>query len=90
MESNANYYSASKDIAARINIIGQRYVTKDGRYILSSHDLMAVEFKPEEYVNGLDVKMLTEDEADRLISENGRRFDNPIVESDEREEEEQK
>lgn len=66
-------YLASEDIARRARCIDSSYRTKDGRFIISEKSLRDFSFRmtPEEYVTGLDVEMITEEEAQRLIAEGG-------------------
>lgn len=65
-------FSASADIARRTGVINTCYRTKDGRFILSENDLSPIRLVmlPDEYVNGLDVIKVTDEEAKRLIAEN--------------------
>jgi len=71
----SDYYTASEDLARRACLIGKRYKTADGRYILSTKDLMNIRFSAEEYVNGIDVVQVTEQEAQALIQANGYKLD---------------
>jgi len=64
-------FLASAEIARRAGVITTNYRTKDGRYIVSEKALRALSIMPEEYVNGLDVEIISEAEAERLIAENG-------------------
>lgn len=63
-------FLASAEIAKRINMEQSRYRTPDGKYILSEHDIRMLRFKmtPEEYIKGIDAKIITEKEADALIA----------------------
>lgn len=61
----------SEDIARRSGMIGQRYMTKDGRYILSDRDLRSLRLEPQEYINGIDAVTLSRDEAKTAIAEGG-------------------
>lgn len=65
------YFSVSEDIARRSGMIGQRYMTKDGRYILSDRDLRSLRLEPQEYINGIDAVALSRDEAKTAIAEGG-------------------
>lgn len=62
-------FLASAEIAGRIGVIESRYRVPDGRYILSERDLRTYRFSmtPEEFVNGLDVEILTDKQLNRLI-----------------------
>lgn len=66
-----NFYLASKDVAERTGYASVRYVAPDGRYVLSSRDLRFVRMTAEEYAKGLDVEMISSEEADRLIALGG-------------------
>lgn len=67
-------FSASAEIAERARLTEVRYMTTDGRYILTDKDLARLNLTPEEYVSGIDVILLTEEEAGRLIAEGGFKF----------------
>lgn len=66
-------YLASEDIATRAYVIDTAYRTKNGRYIISENALRDFRFRmtPEEYVTGLDVELISREEAKRLQAENG-------------------
>lgn len=64
-------FSVSADIAERTGLTEVRYRTEDGRYILTDKDLARLTLTPEEYMHGIDVILLTEEEAGRLIAEGG-------------------
>lgn len=70
METTVNLYLASKSVAERTGFINQRYVTKDGKYIVNDRDLRNVRLTPEEYVSGLDITPITQEESRRLQKEN--------------------
>lgn len=72
-------YAASADIARRAGVISSSYRTADGRFILSEHDLRSVRFSmtPEEYVTGLDVEIVSEEEAKTLIRDGGYQIGEP-------------
>lgn len=69
-------FLASADVARRAGAIDTSYRAKDGRFILSEKALRGVrmQMKPEEYVSGLDVELISEQEAERLIAENGYQY----------------
>ena len=71
MENPAQIYLASKSVAEQICFISQRYVTRDGKYIVSRRDLRNVRVNVGEKENGLDVFPITKEEAQRMIAENG-------------------
>lgn len=66
-------FLASVDVARRAGVTGTNYRVKDGRYVISEKSLrsLRMNLKPEEYVNGLDVELVSESEALRLIKEAG-------------------
>lgn len=66
-------YSASADVAERAQCIESSYRTADGRYIISEKTLRDLRFQmtAEEFVTGVDVIIVTKDEAERLIKEGG-------------------
>lgn len=66
-------FSVSEDIAKRAGLYGLRYMTVDGRVLLSEADLRRVRLEPSEYVNGMDAVEVTAEEANNLIAENGYR-----------------
>lgn len=74
------YFSVSEDIARRSGMIGQRYMTKGGRYILSDRDLRSLRLEPLEYIHGIDVEMLSRDEAKTAIAEGGYKMTEDPVE----------
>lgn len=69
-------FLASADVARRVGAIATSYRVKDGRYVISEKALRGVRLQmtPEEYVNGLDVQLVSEQEAERLIAENGYQY----------------
>lgn len=77
-------FLASAEIARRAGVITTNYRTKDGRYIVSEKALRALwaSIRPEEYVNGLDVEIISETEAARLIAEGGYQIGVPKAESE--------
>lgn len=68
-----NYYSASEWVARRAGCLQTSYRTIDGRYIISEQNVRsAIPFMtPDEYVTGFDIKVISEEEAERLIAEGG-------------------
>ena len=65
-------YLASADVAERAGCIDSSYRTKSGKFIISEKALRDFRFRmtAEEYVTGLDIEMLTPEEAVRLAREN--------------------
>lgn len=72
MINKEKYYSVSAEIARLSGVIGSRYRTKDGRFILSDRDLKKAISKmmPEEFIGGIDAIALTERQSKKLIVEN--------------------
>ena len=66
----SQFYLASKDVAQRTGFIKHRYVTKEGKYIISARDLRNVKQTDDEQKNGLDVVPITSEDAKRMIAEN--------------------
>lgn len=64
-------FLASAEIAERVGVRATRYKTPDGKYIISEKDLRMLRFSmtAEEYVNGLDVEILTEERKRQLMAE---------------------
>lgn len=71
-----NYYSASEYVAKRAGCTHSCYKTSDGRYVLTERDVRAAlpQMTQEELITGFDIIPLSEQEALRLISENGYRI----------------
>lgn len=69
-------FLASADVARRAGAIATSYRTKDGRFVISEKALRSLRMTmtPDEYVNGLDVELISESEAERLIAENGYQY----------------
>lgn len=81
-----SYYTAGAALVERDTELQKaRYKTKDGRYVISSTDLRALSMrgliKPDEYVSGLDLEEITDEEAHRLISEGGYTIGQQTVET---------
>lgn len=69
------YYLVTKEIAKRCNLIGHRYVAKDGRFILDNNDLSRMRLTTEEFINGIvGAEMISHETARELIAENGHTF----------------
>lgn len=68
-------YFVSPNIAIRAGKIDDRYVIKDGRYVLNEKDLNRITFSTNEIIGGLKgVKKVTPKEAEEAIKENGYTF----------------
>lgn len=69
------YYLATKDIAKRCNLIGKRYMSNDGRFILDNKDLSRLRLTSTEYISGLQgIEMISQKKAQDIIAENGYNF----------------
>jgi hypothetical protein len=72
MALDTAFYLVTRDIAIRSGLVGKRYRTKDGRYVLDNKDLSRIRFTTDEYINGLNgVEKITEAQAASLIAEAG-------------------
>ena len=69
----SKYYLATASIAERTGLITSRYRVRDGRFVLSYMDMKNIRFTPEELISGIGqyIQEVDEDEAMRLIIENG-------------------
>lgn len=66
------YLLVTADIAQRAGVASVRYRTKDGMMIISEQDIRSVRLEPEEYMTGVVIQVLSEDEASILIAEAGK------------------
>lgn len=73
MALDSAFYLVTQDIAQRAGVIGRRYKTRDGNYIVDNKDLSHVRFTTDEYMSGLSgiIKKITEQEASLLIAQGG-------------------
>lgn len=72
------FYLVTEQICRRAGLLGQRYRTKDGRYILDNKDLSRVRFTSDEYVSGLSgVEKISLDQARTLIAGGGHSMEVP-------------
>lgn len=82
MESTVQLYLATRDVAERTGFRRQRYITKDGRYIVNDRDLRNIrrpDGQPATVPDDFDECALTpvsEQEAQRLIAENAYKTGN--------------
>lgn len=66
------FYLVTREVAYRSGLQDERYVTKDGRFILDNRDLTRVQLTSQEYITGLQgIELVSGNEAKRLIAENG-------------------
>lgn len=74
MQSN-NSYKASAELVRRAGLEKDRYMTKDGHFIISEGDIRFMASRgiitPEEFVTGLPVEIITAEERKTLIEEGG-------------------
>lgn len=72
---NSKDYKAGAELVRRAGLEKDRYMTKDGHFIISDGDLQFMASRglitPNEFVTGLDVEIITSDEANALIQEGG-------------------
>lgn len=70
MTDNA-FYLVGEELARRSGLIGQRYIIKDGRFVLDKKDLTRIQLTAEEFVKGLDAERVSAEKAKTLIARNG-------------------
>ena len=70
MHTSADY-TVSVEVAQRAGLYGYRYMTADGRVILSEADLRRVRLTPQEYITGIDARLVESKEALRLLIHDG-------------------
>lgn len=70
-------YLVSKELAERTGFDKQRYVTKDGRYIVNDRDLRIARLTEQEKEAA---EPITKEQSRQLISENGYKTGNSIKE----------
>ena len=70
-------YLVSKELAERTGFAKQRYVTKDGRYIVNDRDLRIARLTEQEKEAA---EPITKEQSRQLISENGYKTGNSIKE----------
>lgn len=70
-------YLVSKELAERTGFAKQRYVTKDGRYIVNDRDMRVARLTEEEKNTA---EPITKEQSRRFISENGYKTGNSIKE----------
>lgn len=68
METTVQLYLATKAVALRTGFISQRYVTRDGRYIVNDRDLRNAHLTEAERAEHLTP--ITKEQSRRLQAEN--------------------
>jgi hypothetical protein len=68
-------YLVSAAIAKRTGFAQQRYITKDGRYIVNDRDLRVARLTDSEKA---DQEQITQEQAKLLIAENGYKTGNSL------------
>ena len=68
-------YLVSEAIAKRTGFAQQRYVTRDGRYIVNNRDLRVARLTDAEKA---DQEQITQEQARQLIAENGYKTGNSV------------
>ena len=76
------YYKVQPSVAERSGVADVRYRTADGMMILNEQDVRMIRLEPEEYLKGVVEAILTEEEADLLIEQGGKRMGLPPVEEE--------
>lgn len=74
MQSNKDY-KAGAELVRRAGLEKDRFMTKDGHFIISEGDLRFMASRgvitPEEFITGLDLEIVTPEESQALIQEGG-------------------
>ena len=84
MSVNTTYFLATQDIAQRTGLVGKRYVTQDGRFILDNKDLSRLRLTPEEYITGLQgIERVNAAQVQTLIALGGYSMQPKVVEEEE-------
>lgn len=63
-------YLAGEEIARRCGVYETAYVTADRKFVIDMSDLKRMRMTGDEYINGLNIEKVSEEEAERLIAEN--------------------
>ncbi len=77
-KESVQLYVVSKEVAERTGFTKQRYVTKDGKYIVNDRDLRIAQLTEIEK-NALE--KITKQQSKQLIAENGYKTGNSISET---------
>lgn len=77
-KESVQLYVVSKEVAERTGFAKQRYVTKDGKYIINDRDLRIAQLTEIEK-NSLE--KITKQQSKQLIAENGYKTGNSISET---------
>lgn len=82
------FYLATEGVARRCGLTNARYITQDGRYILSNKDLRRLRLTSQEFINGLQgIELVTREDAEGLIAANNYTLgDGTIMQVEEQEE----
>lgn len=66
------FYVISAALAQRIGLVGKRYLTQDGRYIIDNADLKRLSLTSEEFINGVQgLQAINKEEAKAMIALGG-------------------
>ena len=65
------YFLVTPEIAERAGVLESRYHTTEGLMVLNEQDMGRVRLQPEEYLTGVVERVITEEEAKKLIAEAG-------------------
>lgn len=79
-------YLATPEVAKRAGVYDTAYVVQDGRFVIDSMDIRHIRLDGMEYVTGIDgIELVSQDQAEQLISENKYRriADMPATEHEE-------
>jgi hypothetical protein len=75
VKQGVQLYLVSVAIAKRTGFAQQRYITKDGRYIVNDRDLRVARLTDSEKA---DQEQITQEQAKLLIAENGYKTGNSL------------
>lgn len=90
MPIDTAFYLATEDVTRRCRLLGQRYITQDGRYVLDNKDLARIRLTSEEFINGLQgIESVGADEAKLLIAKGGYNMQPPVSTQEEEEEQQE-
>lgn len=72
---NDKTYKAGAELVRRAGLEYDRYMTKDGHFVISEGDVRFMASRgvitPEEFVTGLDLEIITAEERNTMILEGG-------------------
>ena len=81
MLRTTKYFLVTPEIAERAGVLESRYHTTEGLMVLNEQDMGRVRLQPEEYLTGVVERVITEEEAKKLIAEAGSKTGRLVEES---------